>query len=506
MGTITLPYTFIAGQTPTQTQWNSNPTTIATLVNGQIDKANVDSSGSDGIVTMDETQTVSGAKTWSGAAQFSAAVTVGVDDTGYDVKFFGATASAFFEWDQSADELELRGGLVLPGKLLLSTAETSVVNTNRLGQIDFQAPLDSAGTDAILVGASIWAEATATFSSTVNTTDLVFAAAIGETATAVMRMKKGSPGSLSPNTTNGMSLGTTALNWSDLYLDTGAIVDFDSGNVVITHSSGVINVSTGALQVGGVAVTTGVGVSLSGSTNNNIVTVTGANAMLGESNLNFDGSTLAITGGATITTNITGANAAGPAFVNEAATVTNPTLIPNKAELDTGIGWAVDTLTLVTGATEKMRIHSTGAVTKPLNPYVSVLNSANDTDVTGDGTLFTIDFDTEIADIGDNFASDTFTAPVTGKYSVKYSITTNQLTTSHEVDIYLVTTLRSYRQYVNAAGAAYWQVFSGAVDVDMDADDTLTITITAGSSSKVVDIVGASASTMTTYMTIQLIQ
>ena len=55
MGTISLPYTFVAGQTPTATQWNSNPTTIATLVNGQIDKANVDSAGTDGIVTMDET-------------------------------------------------------------------------------------------------------------------------------------------------------------------------------------------------------------------------------------------------------------------------------------------------------------------------------------------------------------------------------------------------------------------------------------------------------------------
>ncbi len=44
MGTITLPYTFVAGQTPTATNWNANPTTIATLVNGQIDKANVDSS------------------------------------------------------------------------------------------------------------------------------------------------------------------------------------------------------------------------------------------------------------------------------------------------------------------------------------------------------------------------------------------------------------------------------------------------------------------------------
>ena len=37
-----------------------------------------------------------------GAVQIDGAVTVGVDDTGYDVKFFGATASAFMMWNESA--------------------------------------------------------------------------------------------------------------------------------------------------------------------------------------------------------------------------------------------------------------------------------------------------------------------------------------------------------------------------------------------------------------------
>ena len=41
------------------------------------------------------------------------------------------------------------------------------------------------------------------------------------------------------------------------------------------------------------------GVSLSGSTNNQVVTVTGANALAGEANLTFDGSTLGVTGAIT---------------------------------------------------------------------------------------------------------------------------------------------------------------------------------------------------------------
>ena len=113
---------------------------------------------------------------------------VGVNDTGYDVKFFGATSGAYAEWDESADELELRGGAATPGKLLLSTAETTVVDGNKLGQIDFQAPVDSAGTDAILVGASIYAEADATFSSSVNATELVFATGASEAAAEKMRL------------------------------------------------------------------------------------------------------------------------------------------------------------------------------------------------------------------------------------------------------------------------------------------------------------------------------
>jgi len=51
----------------------------------------------------------------------------------------------------------------------------------------------------------------------------------------------------------------------------------------------------------------------------------------------------------TITIGVAVSNAAGPAVANEAATTTNPTLIPNKAEMDTGWGWASDTLHAVLG-------------------------------------------------------------------------------------------------------------------------------------------------------------
>jgi hypothetical protein len=51
--------------------------------------------------------------------------------------------------------------------------------------------------------------------------------------------------------------------------------------------------------------------------------------------------------------NVVGTNAAGPALLNEAATSTNPTLVPNKADPDTGVGWNSTNIgSLIAGGTE----------------------------------------------------------------------------------------------------------------------------------------------------------
>ena len=45
-------------------------------------------------------------------------------------------------------------------------------------------------------------------------------------------------GNVVPTVTDGGSLGTNSLNWSDLFLDDGAVVNFNSGNVTLTHEAG----------------------------------------------------------------------------------------------------------------------------------------------------------------------------------------------------------------------------------------------------------------------------
>jgi len=73
--------------------------------------------------------------------------------------------------------------------LKLQTSHTSVANNDVLGAIEFSAPDESSGTDAITTAASIVAEADATFNSSTNKTDLVFKLGSSGAASEVMRLE-----------------------------------------------------------------------------------------------------------------------------------------------------------------------------------------------------------------------------------------------------------------------------------------------------------------------------
>jgi len=72
-------------------------------LSGELDAATLDISGNadiDGTTNLDAVDI-------DGNVQLDGTLTVGVDDTGLDVKFFGATAGSFMLWDESDDALEL---------------------------------------------------------------------------------------------------------------------------------------------------------------------------------------------------------------------------------------------------------------------------------------------------------------------------------------------------------------------------------------------------------------
>ena len=72
---------------------------------------------------------IDGATDLDGVVQIDNTVTVGVDDTGHDVKFFGATAGKYMEWDESADQLDVTGTFDVTGN-------TSMVGTLTVGVND----------------------------------------------------------------------------------------------------------------------------------------------------------------------------------------------------------------------------------------------------------------------------------------------------------------------------------------------------------------------------------
>ena len=94
-----------------------------------------------------------------GAVQIDATVTVGVDDTGYDVKFFGATSGKYMEWDESADQLEVVGTATVDGTLQLKNGSTSA------GKIEFFEDSDNGTNKVTLIGPASTSDITLTLPS-----------------------------------------------------------------------------------------------------------------------------------------------------------------------------------------------------------------------------------------------------------------------------------------------------------------------------------------------------
>jgi cytoskeletal protein CcmA (bactofilin family) len=106
---------------------------------GEIIAASLDISGNvdvDGITNLDVVDI-------DGAVQLDATLTVGVDDTGYDVKFYGATGGAYMLWDESADDLILAGagGLVVAGNVDFN-GDLDVDGTTNLDVVDIDGAVD----------------------------------------------------------------------------------------------------------------------------------------------------------------------------------------------------------------------------------------------------------------------------------------------------------------------------------------------------------------------------
>jgi len=121
MSDLAITNSFSAGDAIVASQMNTNFTDVTTWANGA---PNIGVSGS--TATMDGALTVTEALTASSTSQFNGTVTVGVDGTGKDVKFFGDTAAKYMLWDESEDRLEVAGTVKQDG-VIGRIAPTGVV-------------------------------------------------------------------------------------------------------------------------------------------------------------------------------------------------------------------------------------------------------------------------------------------------------------------------------------------------------------------------------------------
>ena len=407
-----------------------------------------------------------------------------------------------------------------------SNAATGNLNigSNRLTAVaDGTAKTDAATVNQIQSNAPAFQ---ATDTGTANAYVVALSPAVTAYAAGQAVTFKAGAASTTASTLNVNGLGVKAIK--KLHDQDIASGDIESGSIVTVVYDGT------NFQMTSQVATEASGVSLSGSTANTVTTVTGADALIGEAKLLFDPPNLTI-GNATAedVAIVYDGNAKDfyiglddsedKLVVGVGSTVgTNNILTLTDDAVTVGDGAAVDPkivfdgnaqdfymglddtddsfkigLGTAVGTTAHIISDASGRVTKPLQPLFLV-RSPGASNVTGGGTQYTVVASNEIYDIGSNWSSATFTAPVTGKYLLGGSIYISGLTASMDSCSFGVIT----SNYT----AGYWFFFgnigamrdnnnafliNGSIVADMDASDTAVFKIQINGGSDVADI-GAS--------------
>jgi hypothetical protein len=437
-------------------------------------------------------------------------LTVGVDDAGHDVKLFGNAAGAYMEWDASADELRIMGAsadaTTSTGKLLLATSLTDINANDVIGKIDFQAPHEAGGTDAITVAASIRAVAQATFSSSVNATDLVFYTGHSEAAAEKVRItSQNEIGIAGANYgTDGQVLTSggagAAVAWEDASGAVTALNNATANELVtvgsttteldaeakLTFSSSTLTLGNGTAEDAAIIFDGNEGdfyIALDDSANYLRI---GTGSTIGSSfGISIDNSTLETS----FYGNIKAVGASATLTMGGAVDGQDTKIVfdGNAQDYHIGLDDSSDKLVIglgsTLGTTSHMTFDATGAINKPLQPAFSVVPASVQASI-ATGSAITVVYGTEIFDQNGDFASNTFTAPVAGRYMFSTIIELYNIdSAAGTYDCVLNSSNRVYRVYfradqMNADG--HFDIPISCV-ADMDASDTMYITVNQAS-------------------------
>ena len=143
---------------------------------------------------------------------------------------------------------------------------------------------------------------------------------------------------------------------------------------------------------------------------------------------------------------------------------------------------STDHLSFTVNNAERMKIDSTGAVTMPAQPAFKGQPSSEQTNLSVNAWN-TIVFGTEAYDTNADFASSTFTAPVTGKYILTVNLYLQNIdSAATSITCELHTSNDDYPIFVTMPGVDFsadigFRAFNGGVLADMDANDTATVRV-----------------------------
>lgn len=131
----------------------------------------------------------------------------------------------------------------------------------------------------------------------------------------------------------------------------------------------------------------------------------------------------------------------------------------------------------------------------PLQDAFVAYNQTDDLNITGDGTVFTCDFDTTVVNRQSGFSNPTFTAPSTGLYYITATLFVQGLTTSHTgCSMNITTTANIYAcmavSYLIRDANTNWGSCTASIVAPMTSGDTATVALTVSGGTKVVDING----------------
>jgi hypothetical protein len=150
-----------------------------------------------------------------------------------------------------------------------------------------------------------------------------------------------------------------------------------------------------------------------------------------------------------------------------------------------------------TSASIGTNLDVTGTAAFDGHALVLAYKSSTTANLTGDGTSYTVIYDSEVVDVGSDFNTTTgvFTAPTTGKYQVNARVKFDTVAAGHTFGIMTINT--SNRTYVedipnpaNSRNSSNDFTYNMSQIVDMDASDTLSISVNIFNSTKTIGITG----------------